>query len=128
MSGSNTIDNSNSGNRFNRQRRRGLQRGRIASNNRPSSSRVSSRVSSSVFPNPAKNTLTIDLSNFLEKTVDIQLISIEGQVLQHIELPNDHSTFTYQMDIGQIANGLYQVYLSSKESNERVRLPLVIAK
>ena len=81
-----------------------------------------------LFPNPAKTSLTVDLGSYLGKTVDIQLISIDGQVLQHIQLPEDHSTNMYQMDIGQVTNGLYQVYISSKGINGAVMLPVVVAK
>ncbi len=81
-----------------------------------------------LFPNPAKNLLSVDLSSYLGKAVDIQLISIDGQVLQHIQLPEDHSTNLYPMDISRITNGLYQVQISSKGINGTVMLPVVVAK
>ncbi len=82
----------------------------------------------SLFPNPATHQITVDLSSYLETAVDIQLISIEGKVLQHFKLPKNHSNATYQMDISEMTNGLYQVQVSSKETNQSVRLPVVVAK
>ena len=70
----------------------------------------------SVYPNPANGLVNITLHESLNAT--IQLISVEGKVLQRIESAGNNAT----IDVSDVANGLYvlRIITQNGERHERI--------
>ena len=79
-----------------------------------------------IYPNPAKYLLTFDLSGYTSEAIDIQVIGINGTILKALHL-TDHAS-RYQMDVSDLVNGIYQVQLTTKNTNYQVLKRVVIAR
>jgi hypothetical protein len=62
----------------------------------------------SLYPNPAKNTITIDLNNFNQDKVSIEISNSQGQIIRHIE--DNHSSRS--LDISNCSKGLFFVKIA----------------
>ena len=78
----------------------------------------------SVYPNPAKDNLKIDLTELVNRDVDILLLNSEGSLMEHIK-PNAR-IFNYEIP-GHLKGGNYML-LFLKEGNLIAKHPLVIMK
>lgn len=69
-----------------------------------------------VYPNPAHNSVTIELDNGAEKTIEI--MDLTGRVVstQHF------TSSSLLVNISQLANGIYHVKLSSNGATEMMKL------
>lgn len=65
-------------------------------------------VQISMFPNPAKENLTIDVRN-VQDYVDVQIINIHGQLLLNKRINEDNSMIKTTLDLASIGSGVYFV-------------------
>jgi len=72
-----------------------------------------SERSSMVYPNPAQNTITIDLENHKQYS-SIEIVNISGQMVQKIEFEN---TNTINLDISFLKTGVYFVNVTPHNGN-----------
>ena len=68
-----------------------------------------------IIPNPANGFVTINGFNNIQK---IELINMQGQIIKTISV-NDHASL---IDVSSIANGIYQLKLSSSNQSQIERL------
>ena len=80
-----------------------------------------------IYPNPAKHLLTFDLTDYTSEAIDIQVIGINGATLKALHLTEDHAS-RHQMDVSDLVNGIYQVQLTTKNTNYKVSKRVVIAR
>ena len=72
--------------------------------------------STNIFPNPAKNNLTIENSNFVIKSVE--LYNIAGQL---VKSENVNSMKT-NLNVSNLNKGIYILEIKSKETSIRRKL------
>ena len=77
----------------------------------------------SVFPNPASNIVNIHWNNDLLKNVTLELKTITGEIVKHIDnAPNDSGSTT--ISLNDVAPGIYQISLS--DGMETKTIPLIV--
>lgn len=69
-----------------------------------------------VYPNPAHNSITVELDNGAEKTIEI--MDLTGRVV----LTQHFATRSLIVNISELANGIYHVKLSSNGATEMIKL------
>ena len=68
----------------------------------------------SVFPNPAENELTIEVSFVKNRNIEIRLYNLYGQLIKKIyEGKVPPATLHLSSDISELSGGLYFIKLSS---------------
>jgi len=67
----------------------------------------------SLFPNPAKEIVTIDLGSGSKEECILIMSDVSGNVIKRIALPCDQPTYT--LDISGIANGMYIIRVLSNQ-------------
>ena len=85
-------------------------------------------VNSSIFPNPTKGQCTIQLSSRADVQINIDLLDINGQFISSLD--NDVNVNSTKSNImvdvpSNIANGVYIIRLSSKDSLKYMKLIIV---
>ena len=68
-----------------------------------------------VFPNPARDYLIIENLFNINKECSLSLMSITGQVIRELKLPAGQRTA--QMEVGDLAPGLYVLVMKKGDSN-----------
>lgn len=58
----------------------------------------------SMFPNPSKNTVTFKFDSTINKTMSLELVSLDGKVIKRLEFNN---TQTPQININKLSDGIY---------------------
>ncbi|HRD82868.1 MAG TPA: HYR domain-containing protein [Saprospiraceae bacterium] len=66
----------------------------------------------SVFPNPTSGALTLDLAQYIGRSVRIETYSLEGKLLQFSELDEVQNTLE-SLDLSRFQNGMYLVKVKS---------------
>ena len=66
-----------------------------------------------IYPNPAEDQITIDLSKLNTKNAAIEIIDITGKTIDSYILDTN---LEIQIDLGAYANGIYQVKVSNDGS------------
>ena len=79
-----------------------------------------------VAPNPATDYLKVDISNYMDKSMDYFIQSIEGVIQQNGSLLSDHEDIV-QLDLRNIPNGIYILYMKP-ENRKAIAVKFVIAK
>ncbi|WP_179315551.1 T9SS type A sorting domain-containing protein [Winogradskyella undariae] len=57
-----------------------------------------------MYPNPTNNILNIKLDNVLNKTVFVEIVSLDGKIIKSAQVYNNQST---TLNISELSNGLY---------------------
>ncbi|MFT4753845.1 MAG: hypothetical protein ACI85Q_001394, partial [Salibacteraceae bacterium] len=79
----------------------------------------------SMYPNPTKGDLTIDLKGFLGQTVEIEIMTTNGQLVKKTILEsNNQSELNTQIDLNGVAQGLYFVVVKSGEEVRMERITI----
>ncbi|THU35796.1 T9SS type A sorting domain-containing protein, partial [Niastella caeni] len=73
-----------------------------------------------LFPNPASDQITIQLSRSLSRKATVKLVSYQGQVLHAYELNNIGQP--YKLKLPTLAKGVYLVLIEGEEIREHVKL------
>jgi hypothetical protein len=60
-----------------------------------------------VFPNPARQTITVELSETDSPLAEIRIISLQGQVVLTDQLQQEGNTLRKQVDISSLEEGIY---------------------
>ncbi len=63
------------------------------------------------YPNPANEVLNIELENFENKSGNLQIINMLGQVMKQVTLENNYSS-RLQIPIHQLENGMHTLVIS----------------
>ncbi|MFT6324724.1 MAG: hypothetical protein ACJAWO_002291 [Halieaceae bacterium] len=78
-----------------------------------------------MYPNPTKGDLTIDLKGFLGQTVEIEIMTTNGQLVKKTILEsNNQSELNTQIDLNGVAQGLYFVVVKSGEEVRMERITI----
>ena len=77
-----------------------------------------------IYPNPAQETVTLDLSNWTNKPVNVSIRNHFSQVVyeQHIEQVNT----TKQINLTSFANGLYYIHVQGTDGGQPVVKKLIV--
>ncbi len=67
-----------------------------------------------IFPNPATDKLTIQLSNEIKNNIQVNLYSIDGKVINNIELNPNRITNNYEINVKDLKDGIY--FLNIKDN------------
>ena len=71
-------------------------------------------LSISMYPNPTNDDLNINLEGFMGETVEIQIMSTNGQLIKSRKIESNNQTeLKTKMDLSQVAQGLYFVVIKS---------------
>jgi hypothetical protein len=65
-----------------------------------------------LFPNPARNTVTLDLSRYAARMTDLELFDMEGRSVQHV-LAEPRTDALYSMDVSGLKEGVYVLHLTT---------------
>jgi hypothetical protein len=65
-----------------------------------------------LFPNPARNTVTLDLSRCAARMTDLELFDMEGRSVQHV-LAEPRTDALYSMDVSGLKEGVYVLHLTT---------------
>ena len=81
----------------------------------------------SVFPNPAKNNLTIQFPNTIDSDTEVTITTINGQVVKkQLISQNELIDYQKQIDVNDLKNGIYLLQLNT--TNYSKVLKIVIQK
>ena len=69
-----------------------------------------------IYPNPADNMLNIEISNTGKQELEIEIITVTGQVIYRKEYRNTGEHFTAQFDLSGFADGIYLVKIKQANS------------
>jgi hypothetical protein len=75
-------------------------------------------VNSSVYPNPTRGQVTIDVIETIKGQISLQVIAVTGQIVQKSTL----NPGTNNLDMSQLAPGMYQLQVSSAEGFSTLKL------
>jgi len=70
---------------------------------------IDSNLSLNVYPNPAKSTVTIERTDWMDNNTTIQLIDLNGRVLLQTQCADSNMI----LNVDQIAKGMYFITVSS---------------
>jgi len=71
-----------------------------------------------VYPNPATNTLTIDLHTFENKTVTLRVINLSGQLVVEKSVS---ASGNYSLNVSSLSTGTYTLFVSCAGFNESLQ-------
>jgi hypothetical protein len=82
------------------------------------------QVSLNVFPNPAKNNLTVSFNNEKGETVSCEFVNAIGQTVRKENLTNDKGVINHNLNISDLQSGVYFVKVSvgSKTSVKKLTI------
>jgi hypothetical protein len=72
----------------------------------------------SVYPNPVKEVLNIEVKGIMKGKGTVTLLDLSGKVMEQIELSSDKG----QLNLGNLANGLYLLRYRDSENTETMRI------
>ena len=78
----------------------------------------------SIYPNPTDSFIIVDV-NFVNSDFDLQLINVNGSILQHEKVKPKDSTFTKKIDISTFATGVYFVRIFNSSQNVIKKIILI---
>ncbi|HRF40302.1 MAG TPA: T9SS type A sorting domain-containing protein, partial [Saprospiraceae bacterium] len=67
-----------------------------------------------VYPNPTGGELNVDLTQYIGRSVRMEVYSIEGKLLQFREI-DEVQTAVEHLDLSQYAGGMYFIKVQSRE-------------
>ncbi len=67
-----------------------------------------SNIGCSVYPNPASELLTVELSDLKEKDLEISILNMQGKLVKMKKMSGNKET----IDVGRLEKGLYSVVIS----------------
>ena len=79
-----------------------------------------------IAPNPATDYLNVDISSYMDKSMDYFIQSIDGTIKQKGRLESNHEDIL-KLDLSDIQNGIYILYLKP-EDRRAIALKFVVAK
>jgi hypothetical protein len=79
-----------------------------------------SEVALKLFPNPASDYLYITYNKTVQKDWIIELISLNGKIIQTEKLDSNILSGTYKMDLQGIAKGIYLVKINGTLTTEKI--------
>ena len=83
---------------------------------------ISGKALLEVYPNPAREQLTIKLQEFSSKTLILKLHSIDGKIIISEEIKSMNSQFTKTLSLSGIVAGVYFLVIENNEYFARVKV------
>ena len=68
----------------------------------------------SVYPNPARKILHIDIIEAGYKPLEIEIVSLDGKILQQERINQHQNEFTQMISLENLASGMYFLILSGE--------------
>lgn len=76
-----------------------------------------------VYPNPARDVLTIEISNITSPTVELMLTDLTGRMVERKQITTGSiELFTERIDVSQLASGAYQLTILSGTQQRTVKV------
>ncbi len=82
---------------------------------------IENNVQISMFPNPAKENLAINIRN-VEDYVDVQIINMQGQILCSERIAENNSMIKTSLDLSNIGSGVYFVKFNNSGFSKTEKL------
>jgi hypothetical protein len=76
----------------------------------------------SILPNPAKQTITIKLSETDAPSGELQIVSVAGQVIRTEQIQNEGGALRKQIDISDLTEGVYIINIECNGKIKRKKL------
>jgi hypothetical protein len=73
------------------------------------------------FPNPIKNNLQINVSNFINEPITIELFDTIGNSIMKFEKDNRNGKLKLT-SFGELTNGVYYIKLSNKDTSQTIKI------
>jgi hypothetical protein len=83
---------------------------------------VNSDVAVRVFPNPAKDNITVDISGIPSKTVVMRILSVDGKQISREEVNTFNSTAYKTLSLQGVAAGVYVLNVESDKFSKTFRI------
>jgi len=64
-----------------------------------------------IFPNPNKGTFNLKIESQNGQTISLKIVSVTGRIVYNQENIEINGTLTQQVDISQMANGVYSLFI-----------------
>ena len=80
-----------------------------------------------LWPNPAKDAITVSFESFLDQDVQMSLMNFMGQVLLRDDIEASKGTTTHQIDISKISEGGYIIQLRT-DADRYTKVLMIIGK
>ncbi|NOX85727.1 MAG: T9SS type A sorting domain-containing protein [Chlorobi bacterium] len=64
-----------------------------------------------IFPNPNKGVFNLKIESQNSQTISLKIISVTGRVVYNLENIEINGTLTQQVDLSQMANGVYSLFI-----------------
>ena len=86
---------------------------------------IANNLTIKMYPNPTKGDLNIDLNGFLGQSVEIEIMTTNGQVIRTKKMDSNNQTeLNTQMDLNNVAQGLYFVVVKSGDQVKVERITI----
>tara|TARA_R110002050_G_scaffold149463_1_gene275997 strand:- start:15518 stop:25336 length:9819 start_codon:yes stop_codon:yes gene_type:complete len=86
---------------------------------------LSQNLEISMYPNPTKGDLTIDLKGFLGQSVEIEILATDGHLVKQKSIDSQNqSELQTQMNLNDVAQGLYIVIVKSGDQVKMERITI----
>ncbi len=66
-----------------------------------------------IYPNPVRDIATIELENSWLGNLEIRIYNVTGQEVSNFEVKKSSEIFKYQLDLGVLRNGVFDVLISN---------------
>jgi hypothetical protein len=76
---------------------------------------ISARLSLDVYPNPSNGTIKLNIETMNPERISIKVLSISGKLVYREDNVDVKRTFSKQLHLGHLAEGVYSVFISSDE-------------
>jgi hypothetical protein len=81
-----------------------------------------------VYPNPSKGRLSVLYEAPAAQTVELRLLNLQGQVLQHTRLVAEQGHNSYELDVANAKAGFYILQLFSPDAPKPLSLKVLVEK
>ncbi|MCB9186528.1 MAG: PKD domain-containing protein, partial [Flavobacteriales bacterium] len=83
------------------------------------------KVTFSLFPNPASSVLNLRSNRSIDSGISMDIISVSGQIVRTVQLPNISSSEVVTLDLSGLSNGLYSLRLTGEKVQSVLRFDII---
>ena len=70
-------------------------------------------VLTKLYPNPTDGIVNFDVSSIYKGEMSMQIVSLDGRVIENLKFKKDNEVFSYQLDFSNKASGIYVIYFEA---------------